>query len=79
MSLLLYWNIYKRALEVKIAEEKEVQSEEEIELFESEIKKMRERENDPQRIINEKELEAYLVGGWQFVSIPSSKKILIRK
>jgi len=70
-------------LEAKIAKEKEIQGElsqdEEIELFESEIRKMRENEKDPQIIVEEKELEAYLTDGWQFVSVLPSQKILIRK
>jgi len=70
-------------LEVKVAKEKEIQRElsqdEKIELFENEIQKMREGEKDPQTIVKEEELEAYLADGWQFVSVLPSKKILIRK
>lgn len=70
-------------LEVKVAKEKELERElsrdEEIELFENEIKKMREGEKDPQTIVKEEELEAYLADGWQFVSVLPSQRILIRR
>jgi len=70
-------------LEVKVAKEKELGRElnydEEIELFENEMKKMRESENDPQTIVKEEELEGYLKNGWQFVSVLPSQKILIKK
>jgi len=69
-------------LESKIARERELERElgldEEIELFENEIKKMRE-ENDPQIIVGEEELEEHLAEGWQFVSVLPSQKILIMK
>jgi hypothetical protein len=70
-------------LEVKVAKEKEIDKrldlDEEISLFENEIRKMREPHDDPQVIISEEELKSYLKEGWQFVSILPSKKILIRK
>ena len=70
-------------MEVKVAKEKELQrqlaQDEEIELFENEIKKMREGEKDPQIVVREGELESHLKDGWQFVSVLPSKKILIRK
>jgi len=70
-------------IEVKIAKEREFDREltpdEEIELFENEIKKTRERERDPQRIVKEGELEAFLSEGWEFVSVLPSRRILIRK
>lgn len=69
-------------LEVKVAkerdEEKELTQDETIELFEVEIKKMRE-EPDPQVIVSENELGGYLKEGWEFVSVLPSQKILIRK
>jgi hypothetical protein len=69
-------------LEVKIARERELERtldlDEEIELFENEIRRMRE-ENDPQIIVGEEELETYLGDGWEFVSVLPSHKILIRK
>ena len=68
--------------EVKIEKEKELgkelSSDEEIELLENEIKKLRE-DRDPQVIIAEEELEKHLAEGWEFVSVLPSKKILIRK
>ena len=68
--------------EIKIAKEKELGkklgSDEEIELLENKIKKLRE-EQDPQMIVAEEELEKHLAEGWEFVSVLPSKKILIRK
>jgi hypothetical protein len=70
-------------LEVKVAKEREQRQalsvDEEIQLFENEIKKHREPKDDPQIIVHESELEAYLSDGWEFVSILPSQKILIRK
>ena len=70
-------------LEVKVAKEKELKREltkdEEIALFESEMKKMRNPERDPQIMVSEEELEKHLADGWQFVSVLPSEKILIRK
>jgi len=70
-------------LEVKVAKEKEIGREltrdEEMELFENELKKLREGKHNPQRIVMEDKLEKYLVEGWQFVSVLPSQKILIRK
>jgi hypothetical protein len=69
-------------MEVKIAKEnelgKELTFEEEIEIFENEMKRFREKTN-PQIMVKEEELETYLQDGWQFVSALPSKKILIRK
>ena len=48
-------------------------------IFENEIKKMREGEKDPQTIVKEEELAAYLADGWQFVSVLPSQRILIRR
>lgn len=68
-------------LEVKVEREEELgrklELDEEIELLESRMKKFRENP-DPQRIVGEDELEAYLAEGWQFVSVLPSRKILIR-
>jgi integrase len=70
-------------LEVKIAKEKELGRElskdEELELFENELKKLREGKHNPQRIVHEDELENYLAEGWQFVSVLPSQRILIKK
>ena len=53
-------------IEVKIAKEKELgielNKEEEIQLFEEELKKLRENP-DPQKIVREEELEKYLADG----------------
>jgi integrase len=70
-------------LEVKVAKEKELGRElnkdEELELFENELKKLREGKSNPHRIVSENELESYLAEGWQFVSVLPSQKILIKK
>lgn len=69
-------------IDVKIAKEKELgrelTKEEEIRLFEDEMKKLREQP-DPQKIIREDELEEYLAEGWQFVSVLPSRRILVRR
>ncbi len=70
-------------LEVKVARERELQREldrdEEIELFENEIRKMRESVDDPQIIVKEEDLESYLKDGWEFVSVLPTQRVLIRK
>ncbi|MCK5593095.1 hypothetical protein KAI31_03255, partial [Candidatus Bathyarchaeota archaeon] len=70
-------------LEVKVAKERELQREldrdEEIDLFENEIRKMREGEDDPQIVVDEEEVESYLLDGWEFVSVLPSQKRLIRR
>jgi hypothetical protein len=70
-------------LDVKIAREKELGREltadETIQLFEEELKKLREGKHNPQRIIREEELEKYLAEGWRFISTLPSKRILISK
>ena len=58
---------------------REVTGEEEMELIKVEIKKLREPKEDPKMIVREEELDAYLKGGWQFVSVLPSQRILIRK
>ena len=69
-------------VDVKIAKEKELGRElnpdEELQLFEEQLRKLREN-TDPQKIVREEELEKYLAEGWQFVSVLPSKRILIRK
>jgi len=70
-------------LDVKVAKERELgrglTRDEEIDLFENEIRKMREGEKDPQKIVGERELEAHLTGGWEFVSALPSGRIVVRK
>jgi hypothetical protein len=70
-------------LEVKVAKEKEfgreLSKDEELELFENELKKLREGKHNPQRIVHESELEKYLSEGWQFISVLPSQRILIKK
>ncbi|MBS7611500.1 site-specific integrase [Candidatus Bathyarchaeota archaeon] len=70
-------------LDVKVAKERqigrELSKDEELELYEKELKKLREGRHNPQRIIHEKELEKYLAEGWQFVSVLPSQRILIKR
>jgi hypothetical protein len=70
-------------MKVRIEKEKEMDreltSEEEIELIKLEIKKLREPQTDPQIIVKEEELESHLKDGWHFVSVLPSQRILIRK
>jgi hypothetical protein len=70
-------------VEVKVARERELGRElsrdEELELFENELKRLREGTHNPQRMVREEELEKHLAEGWQFVSVLPSQKILIRK
>jgi hypothetical protein len=69
--------------EVKVAMEqklnRQLTPEEEITLFENEIKKWREKKEDPQRIVEEEELETHLSEGWEFVSVLPSGRILVRR
>jgi len=58
---------------------RELNKDEELELYERELKRLRDGKHNPQRIIHEKELEKYLAEGWQFVSVLPSQKILIKK
>jgi hypothetical protein len=70
-------------LEVKVAKEKDIAKElttdETVELFENELKKLRDGKHNPQRIVKESELENYLSEGWQFVSVLPSQKVLVKK
>jgi len=70
-------------VDVKVAREKqlgrELNKDEELELYERELKRLRDGKHNPQRIIHESELEKYLAEGWQFVSVLPSRKILIKK
>jgi integrase len=71
-------------LEVKVAKERELErpldADEAIALFENTIQRQREAaEEDPQIVIREEDLEAYLLDGWEFVSVLPSQRILIRK
>ena len=70
-------------IEVKIAKERELGRElnvdDQIVLFEDEIRKIREGEADPQMIVGEEELENHLSEGWEFVSTLPSARILIRR
>ncbi|MEM3597296.1 MAG: site-specific integrase [Candidatus Bathyarchaeia archaeon] len=70
-------------LDVKIAMERrlgrELSQDETIELFETELKKLREGRSNPHRIISERHLEKYLERGWRFVTVLPSGKILIKR
>jgi integrase len=58
---------------------RELTSDEEIELIQNEIKKLRTGNNDPKKIISEDELEHYLAEGWDVQTVLPSGKILIRR
>ncbi|MGC8935671.1 MAG: tyrosine-type recombinase/integrase [Thermoproteota archaeon] len=60
---------------------REMNEEEEIQLLQDEIRKIREgnQQKDEQKIVSEDELERYLKEGWQFVSVLPSKRIIIKK
>ncbi len=70
-------------LRIKIEREKELGKElsldEEVQLLQNEIKKIREGSNDPQKIVSEEELEKHLKEGWEFVSVLPSRRIIIRR
>lgn len=58
---------------------REPTAEEEIEMLQNEIKKLRMLNNDPKKIVNETELEYYLAEGWDVQTVLPSGRILIRK
>jgi hypothetical protein len=70
-------------LDVKVAKEKELGREltrdEELQIYEEELKKLREGKRNPHRIIGEDELEKHLAEGWNVQTILPSGRILIRK
>jgi hypothetical protein len=68
-----------RKIKLNVNDESARYRDEEIELFENDIRKMRESKDDPQILVREEELESYLNDGWEFVSVLPSKMILIRK
>ena len=68
--------------EVKIEKEKfgeELSVEEEIHVYEDELRKLREKPADPQIIIDEGELGRYLTEGWKVANVLPSKKIVIER
>jgi hypothetical protein len=58
---------------------RQLSSDEEIELFEDEVKGLRKRAPDPQKIIEEQELPDYLKEGWQFVAVLPNGRMVVRK
>ena len=70
-------------IEAKVRKERDLDRDlthdETIELFEVEMKKLREPGPDPQMIVDEEDLENHLSHGWEFVSVLPSGKILIKK
>jgi hypothetical protein len=70
-------------IEIKVAKERdigrELNVEEEIAMFENEMRRMRSREDEPQIIVEEEELGEYLKDGWRYVTALPSNKILIKK
>jgi hypothetical protein len=58
---------------------REPSPEEEIQLIQNEIRKMRTHEDDPKKIVDENELEHYLGDGWDVQTVLPSGRILVRK
>ena len=58
---------------------REPTSEEEIEMIQNEIKRLRHGNSDPKKIVDEDELERYLAEGWDVQTVLPSGRILIRK
>jgi hypothetical protein len=70
-------------MKIRIERQRELgrtlESDEEIQLITNEIRRLREPRDDPQILVDESELEQYLLDGWQYVATLPSSKILIRK
>jgi site-specific recombinase XerC len=70
-------------IEVKVARERELGRElaleEEVELFEAELRRLREERPNPHRIVREEELERYLLKGWDVELVLPSGRILLRR
>ncbi len=70
-------------MRVKIEKQKELGREpsidEEIQALQNEMKKLRNIEDDPKRIVDEEELEGYLERGWDVQAILPSGRIIIKK
>ena len=70
-------------LDAKVARERrlgrQLTQDETIELFETELKRLREGRSNPHRIIREEDLEKYLERGWQFITVLPSRKILVKR
>ena len=70
-------------MKVRIEKQRELgrepNPEEEIQAIQNKIKKLRTGNNDPKKIVNEKELERYLAEGWDVQLILPSGKIIIRR
>jgi len=58
---------------------RQLSREEEVELLEVEVKRLRKQAPDPQKIIEEQELPDYLKEGWQFVAVLPNGKMVVRK
>lgn len=58
---------------------RQLSSEEEIEVLEDEVKRLRKPAPDPQMIVEELELPDYLKEGWQFVAVLPNGKMVVRK
>jgi len=70
-------------MKVRIEKQRELgrepTSEEEIEMIQNEIKRLRHGNSDPKKIVDEDELERYLAEGWDVQTVLPSGRILIRK
>jgi len=58
---------------------RELSQEEEIQIIQNEIKRLRAGNNDPKKIVSEKELERYLAEGLDVQTVLPSGKIVVRK
>jgi hypothetical protein len=63
-------------LDVKVAKERQIgrglSKDEELQLYEEELRSLRGRKHNPQRIVREEELEKYLAEGRLFIGTPPS-------
>ena len=70
-------------MRIRIEKQKELgrvlSPEEEIQVIQNEIRKMRGGNSDPKKIVNEEELEQYLAEGWDVELVLPSGRIIIRK
>jgi hypothetical protein len=58
---------------------RDLTAEEEIQLLQGEMKRVREGNCDPRKIVTEKSLPKFLAEGWDVQTVLPSGKILIRK
>lgn len=70
-------------MRVKIERQREIgrelSEEEEIQLLQNEIRRLREGRSDPRMIVTERQLERYLMQGWEVDAVLPSGRIVIRR